>query len=86
MTWTGSSWSQPTTIDPGNHLSSVSCSSASSCVAVDNEGNEVTWNGDNWSAPASVDGGGAGMSSVSCAAPSVCRAGGSDGYVFEDAS
>jgi len=43
LTWTHS-WSAPVDIDAaGNGLNSVSCSSSSFCVAVDNSGNAVTY-------------------------------------------
>ena len=43
--YSGSSWSSPDEIDPGNYLESVSCPTTSFCVAVDAEGNVFTYNG-----------------------------------------
>ena len=41
--------------NPTSYLSSVSCPSASFCVAVDAGGNALTFNGSSWSAPAKID-------------------------------
>src|SRR5450755_4021428 len=52
----GSLWSVPVSIDPsGDGLPSVSCPSASFCVAVDNIGNVLTYDGSSWSAPSVID-------------------------------
>jgi hypothetical protein len=66
------SWSAPSNIDVGEDgLASVSCPSASFCVAVDVEGNAFTYNGSSWSQ--SLSGGGP-ITSVSCASASFCVA------------
>jgi hypothetical protein len=41
LTFDGSSWSVPTSIDPNGRRLSVSCPSASFCVAVDLDGNAL---------------------------------------------
>ncbi len=67
-----SSWSAPVAIDGADTLTSVSCPSASFCVAVDDSGNALTFNGSSWSAPTSID-----MHvlySVSCTSASFCAA------------
>ncbi|MFC6705042.1 hypothetical protein [Flexivirga alba] len=75
LTWSGSSWSAPKSIDAaGNGLTSVSCSSSKFCAAVDRDGNALTFNGSSWSAPKSVDGAGNGLTSVSCPAGTFCAA------------
>ena len=76
MTYNGSSWSAPTNIDGGNILGlvSVSCSSASFCVAVDFDGNAMTYNGSSWSVPVGIKSGGQFLSSVSCPSESFCAA------------
>ena len=75
------SWSSPLSIDSsGGSLLSVSCPSASFCVAVDYPGNALTWNGNSWSSPVSVDpynpttGLGGALTSVSCPSASFCAA------------
>ena len=74
LTYDGTSWSAPDSIDPGNgDLSSVSCPSASFCAAVDYEGNVLTYDGTSWSAPDSIDPRG-NLSSVSCPSASFCAA------------
>ncbi len=57
LTFDGTSWSSPTTIDSGHTLESVSCATPTLCVAVDDNGNALTYDGTSWSSPASVDGG-----------------------------
>jgi hypothetical protein len=59
------------------NLRSVSCPTATFCMAVDQSGNNaLRWNGTSWSAPASIDPGGdqAELNSVSCASPAFCVA------------
>ena len=58
---------------PGNWLSSVSCPTASFCVAVDGYGNAFTYNGSTWSSPKSIDAGNT-LESVSCPTASFCAA------------
>ncbi|MGA2454225.1 MAG: hypothetical protein ABSG93_11955 [Solirubrobacteraceae bacterium] len=77
LTYNGSSWSAPTSIDGGRVLNSVSCPSSSFCVAVDRPGNALIYSGGAWSAPASIDGGD-GLDSVSCPSASFCMAIGGD--------
>jgi hypothetical protein len=70
----GTGWTAPTSIDGKLDLTSVSCSSASFCAAVDScpgcaagtGGNALTFNGSSWSAPDSIDAQGEGFTSVSC--------------------
>ena len=66
-------WSGPAGIDGANSLVSVSCPSASFCVAVDNAGNALTYSGSSWSAPTDIDGA-TPLVSVSCASASFCAA------------
>jgi hypothetical protein len=75
LTWNGTSWSQPVSIDPNTgSLPSVSCPSATFCVAVD-DFDAFTWNGTSWSQPVSIDlGGNAYLNSVSCASATFCVA------------
>jgi hypothetical protein len=79
--WSGSIWSAPTEIDPpllpdgpGNplqpaFLDSVSCVSASFCIAADRIGNLITFDGSAWS---SMSTGLPGPSSISCASTASC--------------
>jgi hypothetical protein len=62
----GSSWTTPTTIDPGNNLISVSCASTSFCAAVDTNGAGFTLNGTSWNRTNGVGASG-NVTSVSCA-------------------
>ena len=66
-------WSAPTTIDTNPYLTSVSCASATLCVAVDSSGNAVTWTGTTWSSPVNIDSSN-NLSSVSCASSIFCVA------------
>ena len=72
-------WSAPTSIDPvaNGTLTSVSCPTATFCVAVDNgnnnaDGHALTFNDSTWSAPARMDPDGYGPVSVSCISTSFC--------------
>lgn len=60
-------WGAPFSIDarPGN-VTSVGCSSATFCMAVDDAGDAMAWTGTTWSAPVAT--GLASLSGVSCAA------------------
>jgi len=76
FTYDGSSWSAADLIDPGHKLHSVSCTSASFCVAGASV-NMFVYSGGSWSAPESVDpndGNGTGVESVSCVQSSSCVA------------
>ncbi len=55
-------------------LTSVSCASAASCIAVSSAGAVLGWNGHSWSAPVTVDPAGGGLTGVSCSAPGACVA------------
>jgi hypothetical protein len=73
LTYNGSSWSAPVSIDAVG-LFSVSCPSSSFCAAVNViNGDAVTYNGSSWSAPVSIDSSGE-PDGVSCASPSFCVA------------
>jgi hypothetical protein len=79
---TAATWTA-TAIDSNQDLNSVSCTSASFCVAVDAFGFYSTWNGVSWSPMAIFDPQGStfpfSTEEVSCASPSLCVATGSDG-------
>jgi hypothetical protein len=66
-------WSTPASIDSGQALKSVSCPTASFCVAVDAAGNALTDDAGVWSAPVSIDPGHS-LTSVSCPTASFCLA------------
>jgi hypothetical protein len=75
-------WSAPTEIDSNGtgNGASVSCSSATFCVAVGESAGgsayalyALTYNGTSWSPPTNIDSGG-GSSSVSCSSPTFCAA------------
>lgn len=72
MTYNGSTWSAPASIDPTRSLSSVSCPSASFCLTVDINSHFVTYERGSWSPPAGlvIEQ----LSSVSCPSASFCAA------------
>ncbi len=45
LTYDGTSWSAPNSVDPGNFIDAVSCVSSSFCVAVDSGANALTTTG-----------------------------------------
>ena len=70
---------RPYEVDPGNSLESVSCPTASFCIATDGvNGNVFAWNGSSWSSPDSIGYLFGGLFSVSCPTASFCAA--VDGY------
>ena len=78
------SWSSPDSIDPkGGGLLSVSCASASFCVAVDYSGNVLAYHGSSWSSPDSIDVHGNWLVSVSCPTASFCAAVDDSGDVLD---
>jgi hypothetical protein len=77
LSWNGSTWSGPTSIDPGYTLNSVSCTSPTFCVAVDNGGWADIYDGSSWTG-VNIDGS-TQLFSVSCATASFCVAGDTNG-------
>ena len=73
LTYNGSSWSSPDSIDPGTNLMSVSCPTASFCAAVDFAGHVLTYNDSSWSSPKLIDWD-TPLESVSCPSASFCAA------------
>jgi RHS repeat-associated protein len=59
-------------IDSTNHINSISCTSDSFCIAVDNVGNALIYNGSAWSS-STIDSNQS-LSSVSCVTPVFCIA------------
>ena len=80
LTYDGTSWSGPTSIDSGNALNWVSCPSVGFCAAVDSDGNVLTYDGTSWS-PTSVNPG-VNLESVSCTSSAFCAVVGDDGNAF----
>jgi len=93
--WNGTAWKvvpTPKLAKAGAVLTGVSCSSASDCMAVGNEGRplnptQVTlaerWNGTAWQVvrtPPPPAPGGTALSAVSCTSPSACMATGFSGF------
>jgi len=78
-------WSSPTSIDsPNADLPSVSCPSATFCMAVDaaSPANLFSYNGSGWSAAGTIDGNGNGVRTISCASASFCAAVDDTGNAF----
>jgi hypothetical protein len=72
VTYNGSFWSAPVSIDTGSALASVSCPTASFCAAVDADGKAFTYNAASWSAPLSIAADA--LTAVACATASSCVA------------
>jgi hypothetical protein len=85
--YNGTSWSAPTQVEA---WTSVSCASASFCVAVDGDERATIFNGGSWSSPTTIDdpGGIGGLESVSCPSASFCVAvdGGGNAVTFDGSS
>jgi hypothetical protein len=69
-------WSAPDAI--GSILNSVSCPTASFCMALD-LGDALTYSNGKWPAPVSIDPNGTTLNSVSCPTASFCMAVDQDG-------
>jgi hypothetical protein len=72
--WNGTAWALQSV--PGGPLTSVSCTSASFCMAAGADGHVDTWNGTSWSAQPTAAGF-TSLTSVSCVSPGSCEAAGS---------
>ena len=79
MTYDGSSWSSPDRISVGPVLQSVSCPSASFCVALSFT-SLFTYNGTSWSTPDVVEPAEGFLNYISCPSPSFCAAVDAEGY------
>lgn len=93
--WNGTSWSvvaTPTLTNTGASLNGVSCTGASNCMAVGNEGTRRNptlftlaeqWNGTSWqvvTTPPPLTPGGTALNTVSCTSPGACMATGFFGF------
>jgi hypothetical protein len=76
-----SGWPGVATIDSGNSLTSVSCATASFCIATDSKGRVFTFTGVSWSGAHDIDGTTA-LTSVSCPTISFCAATDNQGDVL----
>jgi hypothetical protein len=87
MTFNGTSWSAPDTIDAGviQPLATVSCPTAEFCIAMDGFGQAFTYSGSGWTGPAGVENS-AGVTSVSCTSAVFCVAADISGNVITDYS
>ena len=72
LTYNGTHWSAPTTVDSGTMLNAVSCPTTSFCAAVDDAGNALVDTGA-WSAPSLIDASNT-MVGLSCANATFCVA------------
>ena len=79
LTYDGTSWSTPLSVDPSGAPTSVSCPSPSFCAAVDASGNALTYDGSSWVSWGAVGGG---LDAVSCASASFCVAGDAQGHAL----
>lgn len=74
LTYNGTTWSTPISIDGGGGLAAVSCASTTFCVAVSASGDYVAYNGAGWSLPQAIDAGGDGFVAISCPTAAFCMA------------
>ena len=82
LTYDGSGWSKPITVDSGATLNSVSCPTEVFCVAVAKEGTAYTYNGSRWSEAESIDTPANILYAVSCSSTKFCMAGDLYGHVL----
>jgi hypothetical protein len=81
VTYNGSAWSAPTTVDSNEDLIAITCVSASFCMTI-SEHDLSIFNGTSWSVASRFDSVGS-LTSISCATTSVCVAvDGSSGASF----
>ncbi len=93
LTYDGAEWDVPTDVDDEGTMRSISCVSASFCVALAQQGREqsaasyaLLYDGTRWSAPRAVDSHGV-LRSVSCASRTFCLAvGGHEAAIYDGTS
>ncbi len=75
LTFNGTSWSAPDTVDAGtiDGLTAISCPASNFCTAIDGFGQAFSYNGKTWSGPVGVESDG-GMTGISCASARFCVA------------
>ncbi len=78
ISYHGTYWTSPTSVDGLNSLYAVSCPASTFCMAVDGVGAALTYNGTSWSQPLTVDGTNS-LYSVSCPTTLACMAVDSNG-------
>lgn len=71
LTFSGTSWSGPTTVAGADSLVAVSCATAGACVAVSSAGKAVQFTGSGWGSPITIDTIGR-PTDVSCPSATVC--------------
>jgi hypothetical protein len=82
LSYNGTSWSAPTTIESGfADLTGVSCATSSSCFAIDDNGNAIGYSGGTWESPTTLNYGSQ-LYSVSCATATFCAAVDDIGYAY----
>jgi hypothetical protein len=76
LTFDGATWTTHSSVGGTGGFSSVSCTSATFCLALDVNGAYVTYNGSAWTSPTNATGG---ISVVSCVSSAFCLAVDADG-------
>ena len=81
-TYSGGRWAQGQLVENTSFLVTISCASASFCIADDKAGNVYMYSGGTWSQPRQLGGGA--LNSVSCATSSFCVAtnSGADAFTY----
>lgn len=74
LTFNGSTWSVPTSIDPAGQLMAISCPSPTFCAAIDNGGRAMTSNGSAWSTPTRIAPWAFSSHALSCVSATFCMA------------
>ncbi len=84
VTYSGATWTAPATIDSNTGMSSVSCVSATFCMAVDDFTGAVSYNGTTWSGPVTINSlvSSAALAPVACASADLCVEGDYGGDAF----
>jgi hypothetical protein len=73
LTWNGTSWSAPLSVDPNNLPDTISCPDTSFCMVSDSGGHALTYSAGSWSKPLLIDSN-AGTLYSSCASAAFCAA------------
>ena len=84
VTYNGTSWTAPVTVDPVQSSAglSVSCVASSFCAGIDGSMDAMTFDGSAWSAPVDIQPGSQLGPSVSCVSSSFCVAVDGAGHAF----
>lgn len=82
LSYNGTNWTAPSDIDGSSSLNSVSCTSSTFCMAVDDNGYDLIYNGSTWTKASSAFATYGAANDVSCVSSALCVAVGPSAYTY----